>query len=231
MIHSVIRDKQERYRKDGDRTMMKALIFDLDGVLVFTDKYHYQAWKEMADRMGIYFDERINNRLRGVSRRESLEIILEKYTGEELSEEEKEKLMKEKNERYRQLLEQMTHADVSEEVRRTLLELKNRGYRLAVGSSSKNTKFILEKTGLTGMFDAISDGTNISCSKPDPEVFTKAAEFLHEKNEVCYVVEDAKAGIQAAKAAGMKAIGIGEAAEDSEADYSINRFSEILDLV
>ena len=211
--------------------MMKAFIFDLDGVLVFTDKYHYQAWKEMADRMGIYFDEVINNRLRGVSRRESLEIILEKYTGPELSEEEKEKLMKEKNERYRQLLKQMTYEDASEEVRKTLMELKNRGYRLAVGSSSKNTKFILEKTGLTGMFDAISDGTNISCSKPDPEVFTKAAEFLHEKNEECYVVEDAAAGIQAAKAAGMQAVGIGEAAGNPKTDYSICRFSELLDLV
>lgn len=209
---------------------MKAFIFDLDGVLVFTDKFHYLAWKEMADQMGIYFDETINNRLRGVSRRESLEIILENYTGDPLSEEQKEKLMENKNNRYRKLLENMTANDVSEEVRETLKELRKRGYRLAIGSSSKNTKFILERTELSSMFDAVSDGTNISRSKPDPEVFLKAAIFLNEVPEECYVVEDASAGIQAAKAAGMQAIGIGEAANDSRADYSIHSFSELLTL-
>lgn len=210
---------------------MRAFIFDLDGVIVFTDKYHYLAWKEMADCKGIYFDKIINNRLRGVSRRESLEIILEKYTGIELSEEEKEDLMKEKNDRYRQFLGNMTCKDVSDEVRTTLQELKNRGYRLAIGSSSKNAKFILERTGLLKMFDAISDGTNITHSKPDPEVFLKAAEFLKENPNECYVVEDAFAGIQAAKAAGMKAVGIGEASKDGRADYRIQSFSELLKLV
>ena len=209
---------------------MKAFIFDLDGVLVFTDKFHYLAWKEMADQMGIYFDETINNRLRGVSRRESLKIILENYTGDPLSEEQKEKLMENKNNRYRKLLENMTAKDVSEEVRETLKELRKRGYRLAIGSSSKNTKFILERTELSSMFDAVSDGTNISRSKPDPEVFLKAAIFLNEVPEECYVVEDASAGIQAAKAAGMQAVGIGEAANDSRADYSIHSFSELLTL-
>ena len=209
---------------------MKAFIFDLDGVLVFTDKFHYLAWKEMADQMGIYFDETINNRLRGVSRRESLEIILENYTGTSLSDEQKEKLMEDKNSRYRKLLENMTANDVSEEVRETLKELRKRGYRLAIGSSSKNTKFILERTELSSMFDAVSDGTNISRSKPDPEVFLKAATFLKEVPVECYVVEDASAGIQAAKAAGMQAVGIGEAANDSRADYSIQSFSELLAL-
>jgi len=133
---------------------------------------------EMADSMGIYFDENINNRLRGVSRRESLEIILERYEGKVLSEEEKEHLMERKNSRYRELLGSMSKKDVSDEVRDTLRELRERGYRLAIGSSSKNAKYILEKTGLTEMFDAISDGTNISHSKPDPEVFLKAAEFI-----------------------------------------------------
>ena len=164
---------------------MKALIFDLDGVIVFTDRFHYLAWKEMADSMGIYFDENINNRLRGVSRRESLEIILERYEGKALSEEEKEHLMERKNNRYRELLGSMSKKDVSDEVRDTLRELRERGYRLAIGSSSKNAKYILEKTGLTEMFDAISDGTNISHSKPDPEVFLKAAEFLQEHPKVC----------------------------------------------
>ena len=209
---------------------MKAFIFDLDGVIVFTDKFHYLAWKEMADQMGIYFDETINNRLRGVSRQESLAIILEKYEGKELSEEEKVHLMEVKNNRYRELLRDMTPEDVSEETRNTLQELKDRGYRLAIGSSSKNAKFILEKTGLTELFDAISDGTNISHSKPDPEVFLKAAEFLKEDPKACYVVEDASAGIQAAKAAGMTAVGIGDAAKDIKSDYGICSFSELLNL-
>lgn len=210
---------------------MKAFIFDLDGVIVFTDKFHYLAWKEMADQMGIYFDETINNRLRGVSRRDSLEIILERYEGKTLSEEEKEHLMEVKNDRYRELLADMTPKDVSDDVRKTLQELKAKGYRLAVGSSSKNTKFILERIGLTEMFDAISDGTNISHSKPDPEVFLKAAEFLKEDPKNCYVVEDASAGIQAAKAAGMTAIGIGEAAKDERSDYKIQAFSDLLNLL
>ena len=209
---------------------MKAFIFDLDGVIVFTDRYHYQAWKKIAEQMQIHFDEKINNRLRGVSRRESLEIILEGYKGEELSEEKKTELMEEKNRIYRDLLKEMSPEDVSSEVRESLRKLKEQGYLLAIGSSSKNAKFILEKVGLTEMFDAISDGTNISHSKPDPEVFLKAASFLKESPEECYVVEDAFAGIEAAKAAGMKAIGIGDAAKDERADYRILKFSEILSL-
>lgn len=208
--------------------MMKAFIFDLDGVIVFTDKYHYQAWKKMADEMGIYFDETINNRLRGVSRAESLEIILERYEGPTLPQEKKAELMENKNNTYRELLASMTPADVSEEVRETLEELHNRGYKLAIGSSSKNTKFILEKVNLLGVFDAISDGTNISKSKPDPEVFVKAAQFLGEAPENCYVVEDAYAGIDAAKNAGMKAIGIGDAAGYDAADKKIQNFKELL---
>lgn len=209
---------------------MKAFIFDLDGVIVFTDRYHYQAWKKIAEQMQIHFDEKINNRLRGVSRRESLEIILEGYKEEELSEEKKTELMEEKNRIYRDLLKEMSPEDVSSEVRESLRKLKEQGYLLAIGSSSKNAKFILEKVGLTEMFDAISDGTNISHSKPDPEVFLKAASFLKESPEECYVVEDAFAGIEAAKAAGMKAIGIGDAAKDERADYRILKFSEILSL-
>lgn len=209
---------------------MKAFIFDLDGVIVFTDKFHYQAWKKMADEMGIYFDEVINNRLRGVSRAESLEIILERYEGPILSQEKKTELMESKNNIYRELLASMTPADVTDEVRGTLSELHNRGYKLAIGSSSKNAKFILEKVDLLDAFDAISDGTNISKSKPDPEVFVKAAEFLGESPENCYVVEDAYAGIDAAKNAGMQAVGIGDAAGYKAADKKIQTFSELLTL-
>jgi len=208
----------------------KAVIFDLDGVLVFTDKYHYQAWKKVADDKGIYFDEIINNRLRGVSRAESLEIILEKYEGT-LTVEEKTSMMEEKNNLYRELLEYMTADDVSDEVRTTLCFLKEKGYRLAIGSSSKNAKFILEKTELIQEFDAISDGTCISKSKPDPEVFLKAAEFLGEEPKECVVVEDAFAGVDAAKAANMTAVGIGDASNYEKADFKITSFSQLLEIL
>ena len=206
---------------------IKAFIFDLDGVIVFTDKFHYQAWKKMADGMGIYFDETINNRLRGVSRMDSLEIILEKYDGT-LSQEKKEALAEEKNNTYRELLKTMTPADVSDEVRDTLKELRARGHKLAIGSSSKNARFILEKVELTDYFDAISDGNNIKNSKPDPEVFVKAAEYLEEKAENCIVVEDAYAGIDAAKDGGMRAAAIGDAATYERADYVLTTFSDLL---
>ena len=207
---------------------MKAFIFDLDGVLVFTDRFHYRAWKTLADRLGIYFDETINNRLRGVSRADSLEIILERYDGKPLSQEEKNALMEEKNNTYRDFLATMTPADMSDEVRKTLDELRKRGHKLAIGSSSKNTKFILERVGMGDYFDAISDGTNITKSKPDPEVFLKAADFLGEAPENCIVVEDAHAGIDAAKAGGMTAVGIGEAASYEKTDYPIKTFADLL---
>lgn len=206
---------------------VRAFIFDLDGVIVFTDKFHYQAWKHIADEMGIYFDEKINNRLRGVSRMESLEIILEKYDSV-LSDEMKVTLAERKNDIYRKLLENMTPEDVSEEVRQTLKMLRRKGYKLAIGSSSKNAKFILEKVELTDYFDVISDGTNITKSKPDPEVFLKAAEFLGETPKACIVVEDAQAGIDAAKAGNMRAVGIGEAASYGKTDFPIHRFGELL---
>lgn len=209
---------------------MKAFIFDLDGVIVFTDCFHYQAWKKIADQMGIYFDEEINNRLRGVSRMDSLDIILERYGGEPLSKEKKEMLADEKNAFYRSLLENMTPADVKQEVRDTLKELRCRGFKLSLGSSSKNAKFILERVGMLDAFDAISDGTNISKSKPDPEVFLKGAEFLGVEPAECVVVEDALAGIDAAKAGNMMAAGIGEARDYEKTDYRLDTFSDLLQI-
>ena len=207
---------------------MKAFIFDLDGVLVFTDRFHYQAWKQLAEELGIYFDEKINQRLRGVSRMASLEIILERYEGKPLSAQEKMILADKKNAVYRELLSTMSPADVTQEVRDTLGELHRRGYVLALGSSSKNAKYILEKVHLTSYFDAISDGTNISRSKPNPEVFLKAAEYMQIAPEECYVVEDAQAGIDAAKAGGMTAIGIADAAHYEKTDIAIRRFADLL---
>ena len=190
---------------------LKGFIFDLDGVIVFTDQYHYKAWKQMADEKGIYFDQEINNRLRGVSRMDSLEIILERYEGEPLTKEQKEAMAEEKNEIYKKLLEQMTPADVSDEVK-------------------ENAKFILEKTGIIDKFDAISDGTNITKSKPDPEVFLKGAEFLGLKPEECAVVEDAYAGIDAAVAGHMTAIAIGDATSYEKADYKLPTFKDLLEI-
>lgn len=209
---------------------MTGIIFDLDGVLVHTDEYHYLAWKKLADRLNTYFDRTINQRLRGVSRMESLEILLERYQGPGLTQEEKEQLAGEKNECYRQFLRQMNPESVDPQVRSTLQELRNRGYRLAVGSSSKNAKMILELTDLNRYFDAVSDGTNIVYSKPDPEVFLKAAEFLGIEPGMCAVVEDAASGIEAAKAAGMFAVGIGDAANCGDAHRSIGEFRDLLQI-
>ena len=214
-----------------DIMSIKGVIFDLDGVLVFTDKFHYQAWKKMADGMGIYFDEVINNRLRGVSRMASLDIILERYEGEPLSPEQKEALAEQKNKMYRELLATMTYADVTDDVRSTLAELRRRGYKLAVGSSSKNAKFILERTGLTDAFDRVSDGTNITHSKPDPEVFLKAAEYIGEEPASCLVVEDAESGIDAGNAGGMQTAAIGDAVNCGRAAYNINSVADLLEIL
>lgn len=207
----------------------KAVIFDLDGVICFTDHYHYLAWKKMADRIGVYFDEEINNRLRGVSRMESLEIILER-SSRTYSEQEKQQLVAEKNESYVSLIRNMSQKDLSAEVKETLDLLRERGYLLAIGSSSKNTKLILQRLGLEGYFDAISDGTNIQRSKPDPEVFLKAAEFLGKIPEECLVVEDAKAGIDAAVTGGFDSAGLSEAAGYERTTYSLKSFSGLREI-
>ena len=209
----------------------KAVIFDLDGVICFTDKYHYQAWKMLADRLGIYFDEKINNRLRGVSRMASLEIILERAT-REYSPEEKEAFATEKNDNYRELLKNMSPADLTDEVKNTLVELRNRGYKLSIGSSSKNTKFILSRIGLADFFDAIADGTDITRSKPDPEVFLISAAKLGIEPKDCAVVEDAKAGIEAARAGGMTALALfGDAKGCGMEDYDLASFSDLLNIL
>ena len=208
---------------------MKAIIFDLDGVICHTDEYHYQAWKAMADSMGIYFDRCVNNRLRGVSRMESLEIILEQYHGQ-LSKAEKEALATQKNELYKESLKNMSPADLSDEVKTTLHALRERGYKLAIGSSSKNAPFILQQLGLGSFFDAISDGNNITRSKPDPEVFIKAARMLCIAPEDCLVVEDAVSGAIAGKAGGMKVACVGDASAEKAGDYNLASFAELLEV-
>lgn len=208
---------------------MKGIIFDLDGVLLSTDELHYRAWKKIADKLGIPFDRKINDRLRGVSREASFEIILEKYDGQ-LSKAEKEDCCNEKNEYYKELLHTLDENTIAPEVRKTLAELRKMGYRLAVGSSSKNTRTILERTNLTSAFDAISDGNNITRSKPDPEVFVKAAEYLFLRPEECFVVEDAEAGIDAAVAGGFCPVGIGGAAQYAPTKYGISSLTELIEI-
>ena len=209
---------------------MKAIIFDLDGVICHTDEYHYLAWNAMADGLGVHFDREINNRLRGVSRMASLEIVLENYKGV-LSPAEKEALATQKNELYKESLKQMNPADLSQEVKTTLDALRDRGYKLAIGSSSKNAPFILQQLGLGSYFDAISDGNNIARSKPDPEVFVKAAQMLCVPCEECLVVEDAVSGAQAGHAGGMKVACVGDAAKEQAGDYNLTSFAELLEVV
>ena len=209
---------------------IKAVIFDLDGVLVTTDELHYQAWKQMADREGIYFDKVINNRLRGVSRVASCEIILEKadktYTTDEINE-----MCTFKNDIYVQLLDSLKETDTLPFVRETLTTLKNAGIKVAIGSSSKNTKKILTKLGIIDWFDAIADGTDITHSKPDPEVFLCAAKKLGLEPADCAVVEDAHAGIEAAKAGGMLACAISDAVTSPIADHKMETLNDLVKIV
>jgi len=209
---------------------IKGVVFDLDGVICFTDEYHYLSWKTIADKEGIYFDRKINNRLRGVSRMASLDIILEK-SNRTYSEEEKIALASEKNEIYKGYLAKMTPNDVSDDVSFTLKTLKEKGIKIAIGSSSKNTKLILKQIGLIDSFDEIVDGNDINHSKPDPEVFLCAAKKIKENPKDCLVVEDAYAGIDAANAGHFTSVAIGDAANYDKAKYKIKKLSDILNIV
>ena len=209
----------------------EAVIFDLDGVICFTDHYHYLAWKALADEIGAEFDESNGDRIRGVSRMESLEIVLEGYHGPAFTQEEKVALATKKNDLYRSYLQTMTTADLSDEVRDTLHALRAKGLKLAIGSSSKNTPLILERIGLAGFFDAVSDGNNITRSKPDPQVFLMAADMLKLDPQKCLVVEDAEAGIQADTAGGFDSAALGPAALCGKATYNMKSFADLLTVV
>lgn len=207
--------------------MIKGFVFDLDGVLVFTDHFHYLSWKAIADEEGIEFNEQINNQLRGVSRKDSLEIILRKAS-KTYTEDEKDALCEKKNNIYKTYLDTMSEKDVDPDTIETLKQLKAQGYKIALGSSSKNAKYILNKVGLTPYFDAISDGVGLVHSKPDPEVFLKASDMLKINPKELVVVEDAEAGINAANAGKFISVGIGEASKYEKTQISIERFSDLL---
>lgn len=209
---------------------IKGIIFDLDGVLVHTDKYHYLAWKEMADKEDIYFNEEINHLLRGVSRLESLNIIL-RNAKKTYTEEQKLELVNFKNKIYREYLSKMTKNDVSSDVLKTLNELKQRNFKLAVGSSSKNATFITEKVDLSNYFDVVIDGNNILNSKPHPEVFLKASEKLGLKPHECIVIEDAYSGVEAALNGGFISVGINQAKNHEQVHYKIDSINEIANVI
>lgn len=201
-------------------TNYQAVIFDLDGVIVSTDEYHYLAWKHIADQEGIYFDRTINHRMRGVSRMVSLDIMLERAK-REYSQTEKLMLSEQKNTYYVNFLENITPADILPGVQTLLNELRKRDIKMAIASSSRNTPLILKQIGLDNFFDAVADGNQIKNTKPDPEVFLLAAKLLDIQPTLCIVVEDAMAGIEAANRAGTKAVAVGNAAAGENVDYGV----------
>ena len=205
---------------------IQAVIFDLDGVIVSTDNCHYLGWKRMADEEGIPFDRMENDRLRGVSRMASLEIVLEK-AGRSYTEDEKLALAERKNRYYVELIQQLTADAILPGAMETLHALRERGIKLAIGSSSRNTPIILRQIGLSEYFDAVADGNQITRSKPDPEVFLLAARLLGVEPSCCLVVEDALAGVEAALAGGMRALGVGSAAREPSATYCAQSLAHV----
>ncbi|MFD1635490.1 beta-phosphoglucomutase [Evansella tamaricis] len=203
-----------------------AVIFDLDGVLVDTAKYHYQAWKELASEMGFSFTEKENERLKGVSRMDSLNILLE-IGGVQLTETDKLKLASQKNKHYVSLISKMDTSEILPGVSEFLIELKQKKIPVVLGSASKNAKRILKQINLLPLFDSIIDGTNVAKAKPDPEVFVLGAQAVDADPSSCVVFEDAQSGIEAAKKAGMYVIAVGEKGILKGADDYIISMSEM----
>ncbi len=201
-------------------------IFDLDGVIVDTAKYHYLAWKNLADELGIPFTEEDNENFKGVSRRRCLEILLE-MGNIQVPDEQFEAWLAEKNDDYLSYIAQMDESEILPDVVKVLNYLKERNIPMALGSASKNARPILEKVKLITYFDTIVDGNAVTKAKPDPEVFMIAADDLDIEPAHCVVFEDALAGIEAANSAGMTSVGIGDANVLSRADYNFNDFTEI----
>ncbi len=206
--------------------MKKGFIFDLDGVIVDTAKYHYLAWKKLANELGFEFTEEQNEMFKGVSRKRCLEILLD-IGGIEATQEEFDTWMVEKNIDYLQYIEKMDESEILPDVKKVLNFLIAQEIPIALGSASKNAQPILEKVGLLSYFDTIVDGNNVTKAKPDPEVFLNAAEQLGVNPENCVVFEDAVAGIEAANRAKMISIGIGDENILSEAQYNFQDFTQM----
>ena len=206
--------------------MIKGLIFDLDGVVVNTAVYHFQAWNRLANSLGFEFTEEDNERLKGVSRMESLNILLE-IGGLTLPTKEKLRLAAVKNEWYKEFINQMTASEILPGVTNFIDLVKSHGYQTALGTASRNAPLILERIGMQKTFDAIIDGNQVTKAKPDPEVFLKASAALNLEPSQCVVFEDAIAGLEAAHRAGMKCIGVGDQKTLTEADRVIPGFVNV----
>jgi beta-phosphoglucomutase len=207
--------------------MIKGILFDLDGVIVDTAVFHYAAWRRMANDLGFDIDEEFNETLKGISRMDSIDRILKKG-GLELTDERILELAAKKNNWYLESVDQMTDANILPGIENIISQIKEKGLGMALGSASKNAPRILERIGLIDAFDALVDGNSVKKSKPNPEVFLKGAESLGLQNGECLVVEDAFAGIEAAHAAGMKAIGIGTKQNLPNADYILETFEGVV---
>ena len=206
----------------------QAIIFDLDGVIVDTAKFHYKAWKILADKLGMFFNIEINERLKGVSRIKSLEIILEvNNTLNKYTEAQKEILATEKNEIYKELISTITPDDILPGVLDFITKAKENGIKTAIASVSKNAPAVLNALGINDKFDYIADASKVKNSKPDPEIFLTCAEGLGVNPQNCIGVEDAQAGIEAIKSAGMYAIGINVAVTSVNPDIQLKSTAQL----
>ncbi|UXE67807.1 MAG: beta-phosphoglucomutase [Chryseotalea sp. WA131a] len=205
--------------------MIQAVIFDLDGVIVDTAHYHFVAWQSLAKELGISFTEKDNERLKGVSRMRSLEIILE-IGGVTLSEEKKEELATKKNSWFVDYIEAIKPDEVFPGVPQMLQQLRKQNYKVALASSSKNAETVLRLLQISDLFDVMVDGTMITHSKPDPEIFLLAAKKLNIQPQHCVVFEDAEAGVEAALAAGMKCVGVGSHEQLGKANFIVAKTAE-----
>ncbi|HKL12301.1 MAG TPA: beta-phosphoglucomutase [Halanaerobiales bacterium] len=205
---------------------IKGFIFDLDGVITDTAEYHYLGWQKLADEEGLAFDREFNEKFRGVSRMECLDLLLEANDKKATPEERKE-LAERKNNYYREYLKSITEDNLLDGIEDILKRVKEKGYKMAIASASKNTKIVVNKLDIKDMFDTISDGYSVKNSKPAPDLFLHTAEKLNLKPEECLVFEDAEAGIDAALAANMTAVGIGPETRVGHAHYRFDTVKEI----
>jgi beta-phosphoglucomutase len=203
-----------------------ACIFDLDGVIVDTARYHFMAWRRLAGELGVVLSEQENERLKGVGRMESLNIILS-LGGIAMREEEKEKLALRKNEWFVEYIQAMKKEEIFPGAKDLFVQLRQHGKKVALASSSKNAQTVLEKLDIKNEFEAVVDGNMITHSKPDPEIFLRAAELLGVNPKDCLVIEDAEAGVEAAIRAGMKCIGIGKRQQLGKANKVVERIGQL----
>jgi beta-phosphoglucomutase len=204
--------------------VLEAVIFDMDGVLCETDEHHYQSWKSVCDEFDVPFSRELNDRLRGLTRRRSLQVILK---NRQLSQEDKDEFLRRKNRYFLQSVENMGPRDLSAGVARLLQEIRLAGIKIGVASASRNVTPVLDRLGIDGFFDAVSDGNLVERSKPAPDVFLRTAAALNVEASRCLVIEDSQAGIQAAIAARMAVIGIGPADRVGAADAVLENLSKV----